>query len=597
MRPILYQLVVRYFGNTNITNRTNGDIHTNGCGKFNHITAAAIAELKKLGATHLWLTGVLRQATLTDYSEFGLAADDPDIVKGRAGSIFAVRDYYDVCPDYATTPPQGMAEFERLVERIHDGGLSLLMDFIPNHVSRAYESQVFPAESLGLGDDQSQFFANQNHFFYLVDPPHQQLRLSRPEAWNPPGVDFDGQFAGEDGAEGHTPRVTGNNVASAAPGLTDWYETVKLNYGFNFVNGENSYDPRPKTWTSMDRVLAYWQAKGVDGFRCDFAHYVPKQAWSFLIERAKQRGPAFFIAEAYPFEGSSDPVHNLTELVDAGFDAVYHYTAYNAAKGIYTDGDIDAYEQEQLRTTAEMRPHFALYLENHDERRIASPIVRGRGPGASGFGSLEAAYQLGPLHLLSGNGPVLIYNGQEVGEPGEGVAGFAGENGRTTFFDYWTMPEFAKWVNYHAYDGGGLTAAQKALRSFYADLLHLCQDDSIGADGFWSLRYLNNAARFPDCPEPIHVFARFRPGSGRCMVVVANLHPGQEISGNIRLPLELIEAIEISPSVAVHLVLNRRGSVDTPVGTYTREEMQQNGFLVRIPNQTSHVYRLQAVSP
>jgi glycosidase len=597
MRPIIYQLVVRYFGNTNTTNQTDGGIHINGCGKFNDISKGAIAELKKLGVTHLWLTGVIRQATLTDNPEFGLPADDSDIVKGLAGSLFAVHDYYDVSPDYASSPPQRMIEFESLIRRIHDGGLSVMMDLIPNHVSRAYNAHIYPDEDLGLGDDQSQFFANENHFFYLVDPPHQQLRLSKPESWNPPGVLFDGQFAPEDGTPGHAPKVTGNNVTSTTPGSTDWYETVKLNYGFNFVTGKGYYDPQPRTWTSMDRVVAYWQNKGVDGFRCDFAHYVPKEAWSFLIDRARRRRPAFFVAEAYPYAGSSDPVHTLAELIDAGFDAVYHYTAYNAAKGVYTDGNIDAYEQEQLRTPPDLRPHFVLYLENHDERRIASPIVRGSGPGASGFGSAYVAYQLAPLHFLSGNGPVLIFNGQEVGETGAGVAGFAGENGRTTLFDYWAMPEFVKWVNGHLYDGGSLTSTQRALRSFYADLLHLCQDDSIGGDGFWSLRYFDNAGRFSDCPDPIHVFARFRPGSGRCMLVVANLHPGQAISGQIRLPLELSEAIGLPARLAIHLVLDRFGSGTTRVGTYTREAMDEIGFHIAIPNQTSHVYRLESIAP
>lgn len=596
MRPIIYQLVVRYFGNTNITNRTDGDIRINGCGKFNDITAAAIAELKKLGATHLWLTGVLRQATLTDYSTFEMPGNDPDIVKGVAGSLFAIRDYYDVCPDYASSPPQRMAEFEELIKRVHDGGLGVIVDLIPNHVSRAYDSVADPAENLGRGDDQSQFFASQNHFFYLVDPPNQKLRLSKPESWNPPGILFDGQFEAEDGSPGHAPRATGNNVASTTPSETDWYETVKLNYGFNFVTGRSSYDPQPRTWASMDRVLAYWQAKGVDGFRCDFAHYIPKEAWSVLIQRARERRPAFFIAEAYPYEGSSDPIHSLSELTDAGFDAVYHYTAYNAAKGIYTDGNIDAYEQEQLRTPADLQPHFALYLENHDERRIASPIVRGSGPGASGFGSADAGYQLAPLHFLSGNGPVLIFNGQEVGEPGEGVAGFAGENGRTTLFDYWAMPEFAKWVNGHRYDGGGLASAQRALRSFYRDLLHLCQDDAIEGNGFWSLRYFNNAGRFPDCPDPIHVFARFRPGSGRCMLVVANLHPEQGIAGQIRVPVDLSPAVGLPPHVAIHLILDRSGQQNTTVGTYTPEALEATGFPVTIPNQTSHVYRLEEIA-
>ena len=596
MRPIIYQIVVRYFGNTNVTNRTDGDIHVNGCGKFNDITARAIAELKNLGATHLWLTGVLRQATLTDYSEFGLPADDPDIVKGLAGSLFAVRDYYDVCPDYATSPPRRMAELEELVRRIHESGLGVIMDLIPNHVSRAYDSVADPEENLGRGDDQTQFFANQNHFFYLVDPPDQQLQLSKPESWNPPGVVFNGQFDAENGSAGHAPRVTGNNVASPEPSATDWYETVKLNYGFNFISGRSSYDPQPRTWETIDRVVAYWQDKGVDGFRCDFAHYIPKEAWSFLIHRAKERRPAFFMAEAYPYEGSSDPVHGLSELIDAGFDAVYHYTAYNAAKGIYTDGNIDAYEQEQLRTPQDLRQHFALYLENHDERRIASPIVRGSGLGASGFGSADAAFQLAPLHFLSGNAPVLLFNGQEVGEPGAGVAGFAGENGRTTLFDYWAMPEFAKWVNGHRYDGGALASTQRSLRSFYRDLLILCQDDAVAGDGFWSLRYFNNAAKFPDCPNPIHIFARFRPGSGRCMVVVGNLHPEHGIAGQIRIPLDLSHAIGLAPHLSISLVLDRSGRQRTAVGTCTPEALEATGFPVAIPNQTSHVYAVEEVS-
>jgi len=422
------------------------------------------------------------------------------------------------------------------------------------------------------------------------------LQLNKPGSWNPPGILFDGRFDAEDGTPGHAPRVTGNNVASATPSATDWYETVKLNYGFNFVTGQSSYDPQPRTWASIDRVVAYWQGKGVDGFRCDFAHYVPKEAWSFLIHRARGRRPAFFMAEAYPYEGSSDPVHSLAELIDAGFDAVYHYTAYNAAKGIYTDGNIEEYEQEQLRTPQDFRQHLALYLENHDERRIASPIVRGSGPGASGFGTADAAYQLAPLHFLCGNGPVLIFNGQELGEAGAGVAGFAGENGRTTLFDYWAMPELAKWVNDHRYDGGGLASSQRALRSFYGDLLHLCQDDAIGGDGFWSLRYFNNASRFPDCPDPIHVFARFRPGSGRCVLVVGNLHPEQEIAGQIRIPLDLSHAIGLPSGVAIYLVLDRSGLQSTAVGAYTLEALEATGFPVTIPNQTSHVYSLEVIA-
>jgi glycosidase len=221
MKPVIYQLVVRYFGNTNLSNETNGDIRTNGSGKFSDITDIALRELRLLGATHLWLTGVLRQATLTDFAAIGLPADDPDVVKGIAGSFYAVRDYYDVCPDYAVDPTNRMQEFEALVGRIHTNGLQVIIDLVSNHVSRGYDSVIRPGENLGDGDDGTQFFSIQNNFFYLVSPPHQALHLSKPSSWNPPGIVFDGRFAPEDGSLGHPPKATGNNftgrTSSCAP--------------------------------------------------------------------------------------------------------------------------------------------------------------------------------------------------------------------------------------------------------------------------------------------------------------------------------------------------------------------------------------------
>src|SRR6266446_4427973 len=214
-KPILYQLVVRYFSNINLTNQRDGTIETNGCGKFADITAVALEALRDFGVTHLWLTGCLRQATLTEYP--GLPADDADVVKGRAGSFYAVRDYFDVCPDYALDPAKRLAEFEALIERVHQAGLKALIDLVPNHVARGYHSVVKPRLDFGLGDDTSRFFDPANHFFYLVDPPGRKLRLSKPAHWNPPGVTFDGLFAPEDGSPGRPPKATGNNVVTPSP--------------------------------------------------------------------------------------------------------------------------------------------------------------------------------------------------------------------------------------------------------------------------------------------------------------------------------------------------------------------------------------------
>jgi glycosidase len=396
VKPVIYQLVVRYFSNTNSTNQRNGTLAVNGCGRFAEITAAELQSLKQLGVSHVWLTGCLRQATLTDYSALGMPADDPDVVKGIAGSMYAVRDYFDVCPDYAENPANRMADFEALVKRVHAAGLKVLLDFIPNHVARGYRSVVRPEEDFGNGDDQSRFFAKDNHFYYL---PGTQLTLSHFYGWNPPGVTFDGKFLPEDGSPGRTPKVTGDNCASASPGVNNWYETVKLNYGFNFQNGATAFTPPPRTWGLVDRILAYWQAKGADGFRCDMAHMVPLEAWRYLLGNAKMRDPdCLFLAEAYPGGGNDIPVKNLDDLLAAGFDATYHSDAYNALKRIYQGrGSQDDYDDTITHLSESQRGARLGYLENHDERRIASPVQGNRSEGDSGFQSAAA-----PLRQRSG---------------------------------------------------------------------------------------------------------------------------------------------------------------------------------------------------
>ena len=276
-RPVIYQLVVRTFGNTNGTNEWNGDMATNGVGKLVHVDERALAALGELGVTHVWLTGLLQQATNTDHSGAGQPADDPDVLKGKAGSFYAVRDYYDVCPDYALDPARRMEELEALVDRIHAADMRVIIDLVPNHVARTYHSDIHPERDFGIDDDKSVFFSPSNNFFYLVDPPGQVLTLPEPSHWPRP-EGGDGTVDAEDGEPGDVPRVTGNNVTSPSPSESDWYETVKLNYGFDFTTGETAYDPVPDTWLKMDQIIAYWQEKGVDGFRCDFAHYVPVEA-------------------------------------------------------------------------------------------------------------------------------------------------------------------------------------------------------------------------------------------------------------------------------------------------------------------------------
>ncbi|RYD68550.1 MAG: alpha-amylase, partial [Verrucomicrobiaceae bacterium] len=435
-RPVIYQLLPRLFGNTNETRKINGTLAENGCGKFRDINDAALLSIKEMGFTHVWLTGVLEQASGTDYPD--RPADAPDILKGIAGSPYAIKDYFDVCPDYAVDPAKRLDEFKALLKRCRAQELKVIIDFVPNHVARSYESDVKPEHSFGKGDDTTAFFARDNHFYYLHrydaggGPP---LKLPTADL---PGCT--GLFA----PEADFGRVTGNNVISWSPSINDWYETVKLNYGHDFTTGRHtsllpgpdaSPADVPKTWRTMDAIIAYWQDLGVDGFRVDMAHMIPMEFWRWSIKRARVRkAGVFFSAEAY----ENDPAkltdgHVLDELLKAGFDAVYDDPVYDVLEGLYDSGkwanDLDA-----LTFTGERFHRSLRYAENHDEVRIASPREWG------GLG-MHVGRPVSAVLFGMGRGPLMLYSGQEVGEPAAGQEGFSGDNARTTIFDYWSMPE------------------------------------------------------------------------------------------------------------------------------------------------------------
>src|SRR5437016_2702128 len=114
-RVRIYQLLPRLFGNINETRQENGTLEKNGCGKFADINEAALRSIRAMGFSHIWLTGVLRHASATSYASIGLPAEDPDLLKGLAGSPFAVTDLFDVSPDYALNPAQRLPEFRELL--------------------------------------------------------------------------------------------------------------------------------------------------------------------------------------------------------------------------------------------------------------------------------------------------------------------------------------------------------------------------------------------------------------------------------------------------------------------------------------------------
>lgn len=626
----IYQMLPRLFGNTNETRKPNGSLAENGSGRFADLGDTALAELKAMGFTHVWVTGVLQQATATDYSGIGEPADDPDLLKGVAGSPYAIRDYFDVSPDYAVDPARRLEEFKAMVARAHGQGMKVLVDFVPNHVARSHSSTVRPELSFGANDDRGKFFDPKNNFFYLTGEAEVQgegppLRL--------PTVDGDGRATsptvqaagGGDGlfeGEKEFGRVTGNNAVSWSPGQDTWYETVKLNYGYDFTDPAKSTRkyphagapdlPVPDTWQKMDEIIAYWQGLGVDGFRADMAHMVPPEFWRWLIERSRKRQPdVYWMAEAYDTDPARVPGGNaavlevtggavMPELLDAGFDAVYDDVTYDALKEIY-DGSATANDLDRVRPGEFFFDNALRYAENHDEVRLAAASQWG------GVG-MEVGRPVSALLFGLSRGPVMLYHGQEVGEPADGAEGFGRDDARTSIYDYWSMPEFAKWVNGGRFDGGRLSDEQNALRDFYRRLLSAVDQPAFRDGDFYALNPDNadnpGYGRVGDGASGhwLYSYLRHDPATGQRMLVVVNLHPAETLRDvRVRLPRSAMrflgwDTIAGSKTVPV-AARDRLGEVPASIAelSSTPAEMEQDGLPIKeLQPLTAAYYELQS---
>ena len=483
-KPVIYQLLPRLFGNTNRACIPNGSIQENGAGKFNDINSAALTAIKRLNVTHIWLTGILAHATTTDYTPFGLSPVDPSLVKGKAGSPYAIRDYYDVSPDLAVEVPNRMAEFTALVERCHTQGLKVIIDFIPNHVFRQYHS------GLGKNDNPQIAFSPQNNFYYLPDtcflPPVPSSYREKPA------------------------KVTGNDCFVPNPSINDWYETVKLNYGVDMQQGGVShFDPIPDTWHQMREVLSFWAAKGVDGFRCDMAEMVPDAFWAWVIPQIKATSNhPLFIAEIYRPE-------LYRTFLKSGFDYLYDKVGlYDTLKAVLRGERPAADITHCWQQLGDLQPYMLNFLENHDEQRIASDFFMG-----DGFKALPALLVSMCLH----NAPFMLYMGQEFGERGMDGEGFSGVDGRTSIFDYWSVGSLKRFCNDGKFNTEKLTDSERRLYSLYSQLCAVVAAHPALATGdTYDLVYANrHHNRFN--PDKHFAFLRHLSGSeGEVLLIAVN---------------------------------------------------------------------------
>ncbi|MUU78748.1 alpha-amylase family glycosyl hydrolase [Winogradskyella endarachnes] len=545
-KKVVYQVFTRLFGNTNTTNKPWGTLEENGVGKFNDFTDKALKEIKELGVTHIWYTGVPHHDVITDYTEFGISNDDPDIVKGRAGSPYAVKDYYNVNPDLAVNVENRLEEFEALIERSHKAGLKVIIDIVPNHVARNYQSLSNPEGTTDFGaeDDKTKTYDVNNNFYYN---PGETFKVPEwKNGYQPLGGEktdlADSKF------EEIPAKWTGNGSRASQPDMNDWYETVKVNYGispegrkdfnelpegfdnedykkhFEFWNGKTV----PSSWKKFKDIALYWTAKGVDGFRYDMAEMVPVEFWSYMNSHIKMENPdAFLLAEVYNPSLYRDYIRK--GKMDYLYDKVQLYdTLKHVMQGHGSTDNIPPI----LKDLSDIEHHMLHFLENHDEQRIASPEFAGSS--AKGKPAMVVS-------ATSSTAPTMIYFGQEFGEPGAEDLGF-GDPSRTSIFDYGSVPSLVRWVNDKKFDGGQSTEAEKELRDFYKRLLNFTINSSALMGDYQDIQHHNhyNTEWYND-----KVLSFVRWSADEKLIVISNFNADNTYGFELQLPEDLVHKLQL----------------------------------------------------
>ena len=546
----IYQVLPRLFANRGGKNVKCGTLAENGCGKMNDFTAEVLERIHESGYSHIWYTGLLEHATKTSYANYGILEDNPVVVKGAAGSPYAIKDYYDIDPDLAVDVPNRMKEFEALVERTHEAGLKMVIDFVPNHVARQYKSDAKPARTKDLGqtDDQAKGFDAQNNFYYILgEALHTDFTTDAKNTY-----------------EELPAKATGNDCFHAWPNCNDWYETVKLNYGVDYCGGGvKHFSPIPNTWKKMTAILQFWAKKGVDAFRCDMAEMVPVEFWKYAIKEVKKKFPAIqFIAEVY------NPNEYRNYIKVGGFDYLYDKVGlYDTLRAIVCHQQPAAAITGAWQAVDDIHDHMLDFLENHDEQRIASNF----------FATVpEKAKPALIVSALMRENPLMIYAGQEIGEPGMDEEGFSGRDGRTTIFDYWHVEKLHKLL-----DGGkDFTEQEQELYDYYKKVLRLRNEEETFNNGlFYDLMYVNYDGE--QGLNPSRNFAFLRRSKESTILVVVNFDEYPSTIG-VRIPEHAFEFLSLQEGThcATDLLTDEVQVINLEVDGFTKVTMPSWGATV-----------------
>ncbi|MCD8305265.1 MAG: alpha-amylase family protein [Prevotella sp.] len=537
---VIYQVFTRLFGNRNTARIPDGTLSDNGTGKFQDFDNKVLRRIRDKGVTHIWYTGVIRHASVTDYSAYGLPVQEASVVKGKAGSPYAICDYYDVDPDLAVDVTRRMSEWEALISRTHAAGMKVITDFVSNHVARQYRSICKPADVADIGerDVDGKHFSPTNDFYYCVGTP------------------FISPVPGN--YEENPAKATGNDCFSAHPSANDWYETVKLNYGIDYCDWSGTpsfhFTPVPPLWDKMTAILLFWAGKGIDAFRCDMAEMVPAEFWDYASTRLKAKFPNVkLIGEVY------NPAL-YRRYIAAGFDYLYDKVGmYDTLRAIITSGCPTAEITRRWQETDDIRGNMLYFLENHDEQRIASDFFAHDGRKAVPAFIVAA--------LLMSN-PVMLYAGQEYGERGMDAEGFSGRDGRTTIFDYWSVESIRRGY----FDRRRLTADERQLESLYTKILNVATKEKTVADGAsFDLMYVN-----PQLNPRQYAFLR-----GNDMLVVTNFDD-KDVAVPVVIPQHAFDFLHIKEQsgTAVDLLSGKTFTLDLQADRAVNVGVPANGGVV-----------------
>jgi glycosidase len=536
---VVYQVFTRLFGNKNTTNKPWGTIEENGVGKFNDFTDKALNEIKDLGVTYVWYTGVPHHALVRDYTSIGISNDDPEVVKGRAGSPYAVKDYYNVNPDLAVNPANRLQEFEALIARTHKAGMKVIIDIVPNHIARKYEGKSNPegVKDFGADDDTSVEFKRDNNFYYIPNTRFEIPNTDKPLNGESNPL-IDGKF------DEYPAKWTGNGSRMAKPDRNDWYETVKVNYGIrpdgskDFPELPAGFDTKsyqehfdfwknkdvPSSWIKFRDIALYWTAKGVDGFRYDMAEMVPYEFWSYINSSIKMKNPdAFLMAEVY----NPNEYRNYIRLgkMDYLYDKV---ETYDKLKEVIQGKSLPDGLSDIQNRMADIEHHMLHFLDNHDEQRLASDEFAG---------TAENGKPLMVVSTTISTAPTMVYFGQEVGEAGNEDAGF-GTHSRTSIFDYIGVPNHQRWMNGGKFDGGQLSQEEKDLRDFYKRLLNFSINSPALMGKFQEIQNINREST--DGFDP-GIYAYTRWSDSQKLIIVTNFSWLTTSNFELKIPADIIQ--------------------------------------------------------